>query len=242
MTGILEVEKVTKTFSHFVAIKGISLTLEDNEILALIGPNGSGKTTFINVVSGIFEPDKGTVNLNGRDILGLRPYKIVHLGLNRTFQTPKPFNSLTVSENVKVALIYGRKKDYNDERKQVEWALEVTGLSDLSAMQASNLNTFHKKMLDLARAIVTSPKVLLVDELAAGLSTGEMSLVRKILLELRGRGISIIVVEHVMSFIQGLAERIIVMDAGEKIFEGEFEKLTTDEKVKAVYLGRRSVV
>lgn len=242
MSDILMVKEVRKSFARLVALNEISLTLGKGEILGLIGPNGSGKTTLINTVSGIFKPDKGRVEMGGRDITGLRPFKLAQMGLNRTFQTPKPFGSLTASENVRVALKYGNKHDKNMGLERVKWALELSGLSKMENTPAGSMNTFHKKMLDLSRAMVTDPKVLLVDELAAGLSIREMNEVQKLLLNIRDMGISIIVVEHVMSFIRNLAERVIVMNAGEKIFEGKFEKAAADEKVKEVYLGRRSPV
>ena len=239
---ILGIEGVRKSFTHLVALKDISLTLGRGEILGLIGPNGSGKTTLINTVSGIFKPDKGKIRMEGKDITGIKPFELVHFGLNRTFQTPKPFNSMTASENVRVALRYGNKDESEKEADRARWALELSGLVGMEHSLAGSMNTFHKKMLDLSRAMVTGPKILLVDELAAGLSIKEMNEVKKLLLSIRDMGVSLIVVEHGMSFIQWLAERVIVMNAGEKIFEGRFEKAAVDEKVKEVYLGRRSVV
>ncbi len=242
MDEMLVVEGVRKTFSHLVALKDISLTLGKGEILGLIGPNGSGKTTLINTVSGIFKPDNGKIIMEGKEITGMKPFELAHIGLNRTFQTPKPFNSMSVSENVRVALRYGNKNSRTKGSEQVELALTLSGLLGMENTLAASLNTFHKKMLDLSRAMVTGPKVLLVDELAAGLSTKEMNEVKKLLLDISDKGVSLIVVEHVMPFIKGLAKRVIVMNAGEKIFEGKFEKAADDDKVKEVYLGRRSVV
>lgn len=234
------VENVSKSFAHLRALKGISLELNEGEILGLIGPNGSGKTTLINVISGIFRPDSGKITFQGKDISALRPYRIAHLGINRTYQTPRPFNSLTVEENIRVALVYGKGSRDTSENENLNRILSITKLEAMRGEAASSLNTFHKKMLDFARALATSPKIILVDELAAGLNPDEMEEVSNLLTRLKDMGTSLIVVEHVMSFIRHLSERVIVMDAGDKIFEGDFEDAANDEKVKEVYLGRRS--
>ncbi len=234
------VDKISKSFGHLKALNGVTLELSEGEILGLIGPNGSGKTTLINVISGIFNPDSGTVNMEGKKISGLRSYKIARLGINRTYQTPRPFSSLTVEENLRVSMVFGHRRGESPSAAHIERVLEMLGLSEHRKEVAASLNTFHKKMLDLARAMVTSPKILLVDELAAGLNPDELNQVSELLKSIREGGTSLIVVEHVMSFIRTVSERLIVMDAGEKIFEGDYGGAVKDEHVKEVYLGRRS--
>ena len=222
-----------------MAVKNISLELSQGEILGLIGPNGSGKTTLINLVSGIFRPDSGSIHLEDHIISGLKTHEIAKLGINRTFQTPKPFGSLTVEENIRVAMVYCHRKGDSPHMDQMEITLEMLGLTPHRKEVASSLNTFNRKMLDLARALVTSPKVLLVDELAAGINPDELHQVSDLLKRIRETGTSLIVVEHVMSFIKTVSERIIVMDAGEKILEGKYEDVVKNQHVKEVYLGRK---
>jgi len=245
MSLVLDVSNVTKRFSQLTALDHVSIQLNEGEILGLIGPNGSGKTTLINVVSGIIRPDSGKIKLNDMDITGIMPHRICHFGLNRTFQTPRPFPSLTVEENVLLALVYGNrralKKDDLSRKDNVERVLKLTGLFELRAKPAHSLNTFEKKMLDLSRALVTEPRVLLVDELAAGLNPDELKWVKYLLESIQGSGVSMVVVEHIMSFIKDVAGRVIVMDAGKKIYEGDFAGAAKDETVREVYLGTKSV-
>lgn len=243
MSGtVLRIEAVSKSFDRLKALNGMSLELSDGEILGLIGPNGSGKTTLINVVSGIFKPDQGKITMDSTNIAGLRPYKIAHLGLNRTYQTPRSFNSLTVRENLRVAMVYGTVKSAQSKKVRLDDIITMCKLGTISHEKASSLNSFHKKMLDLARALITVPRILLIDELAAGLNPEEMKEVGELLVEIRENGTSLIVVEHVMSFIKNLSNRVIVMDIGTKIYEGDFRGAANDQKVKEVYLGRKRTV
>lgn len=234
------VSGVAKSFAHLKALNGVSLDLSEGEILGLIGPNGSGKTTLINVISGIFKPDEGKIMFRGKDIGGMKPHRIAHIGINRTYQTPRTFNSLTVEENVRIAAVYGNRGQSADVKKIIEETLTTTNLESMRHEYASSLNTFHRKLLDLARALATSPRLILVDELAAGLNPDEMKDVGELLTRLRDGGISMVVVEHIMAFIKTISERVVVMDAGEKIFEGDFTSAAADERVKEVYLGRRN--
>jgi len=245
VAAALEVTNVTKRFGQLTAIDKMSLQLDNGEILGLIGPNGSGKTTLINIVSGVIKPDSGTIRLNGLNVTGMMPHRICHLGLNRTFQTPRPFSSLTVEENVHLAQRFGSRNastpGNSDREEKIDHVLELTGLLELRKKPAHSLNTFEKKMLDLARALSTGPRVLLVDELAAGLNPDELKWVKDILESVRKSGVSLVVVEHIMSFIRDVAGRVIVMDAGRKIYEGDFGGAAQNETVKEVYLGTRSV-
>jgi len=236
---ILSIRNLTKTFSQFVAIDDLSIDLKDGEILGLIGPNGSGKTTLINVISGIMKPDKGSIELMGKNISGFSSNKICNYGINRTFQTPRPLESLTIEENVKLALHYGNRENGKNNDSIIEEILMRTRLIGLEKRFPNTLNAFQRKMLDLSRALATRPKVILVDELAAGLNQDELKYVGELLKGLLENGISIVVVEHIMSFIKGVAHRVVVLNAGKKVFDGGFMEATEDEYVKEVYLGKR---
>lgn len=235
---LLSVRGVTKRFGRLEALSKIDMDLEEGNTLALIGPNGSGKTTFINVVSGLLRPEHGTIMFNGTDIVGLRPYKISHMGINRTFQIPHPFRSLTVLENVEVSVRFGSKsRDYEIE-KRAEELIKFASLTEVEDHVSEELNTAQMKMLDLAKALATNPKLLLIDELAAGLNPTEMNDLAKKVNEIKERGISVLVVEHVMDFIKKITKHVIVMDAGTKVFDGDFSNAVNDEKVREIYFGR----
>lgn len=219
------------------ALSHVSLSIGSGETLGLIGPNGSGKTTLINVVSGLLYPEEGSILFNGRRIDKLSPHRRSHLGINRTFQLPHPFNGLTVSENVEISLLFGRVRNRKDLDQKAEEILKLAGLSDLSEHRAGNLNTGQKKMLDLAKALATEPKVLLIDELAAGLNASETEVVARLLDEVKKRVESMVIVEHVMNFIKRVTKDVVVLDAGRVIFSGKFEDAVKDPKVMEVYLG-----
>lgn len=215
----------------------MSLSVRPGETLGLIGPNGSGKTTLINVVSGLLYADTGSLELYGRRIDRLSPHRRSHLGINRTFQIPHPFNSLTVRENIDIALLFGRMRKRTDLEQRAEEILRLTGLSAASSLRASSLNTGQKKMLDLAKALATEPRVLLVDELAAGLNSSEAETVAALLRDVKKGVDAMIVVEHVMSFINKVTDHVLVLDAGKIIFEGKFSDAVNDSRVREVYLG-----
>lgn len=222
-----------KRFGALHALDGLSFHVAPGEILGLVGPNGSGKTTAINAISGIFKPDAGQVRLAGRRIEGLASHRIVHLGINRTFQVPKCFLSLTVRQNVEVALAYGRPS----AARSVEELLGEVELLPHADRPAAELNSAQQKLLDLARALATAPRLLLVDELAAGLNPAEMERVAAKLKALARSGMALLVVEHLMSFIDAITDRVIVMNAGREIFEGALTEAVRDDKVVEVYLG-----
>jgi branched-chain amino acid transport system ATP-binding protein len=231
---LLVVDKLVKRFGGFRALDGVSFHLRAGEILGLVGPNGSGKTTCINVISGILRADAGEVRLGGENVSRLPPHRLVHLGVNRTFQVPKPFLSMTVRQNVQLAASYGAgSRDDAD----VERVLSVLDLGPIGARRAADLNSAQQKMLDLARALATRPKLLLVDELAAGLNPVELERVARTLKELALSGIGLLVVEHLMGFIDRITDRVIVMNAGKEIFEGVLTAAAQDAKVVEVFLG-----
>jgi branched-chain amino acid transport system ATP-binding protein len=230
---LLSVEGLVKQFGGFRALDGLSFTMRPGEILGLVGPNGSGKTTCINVISGLYRPDAGAIRLNGRPIAGLPSHRLVHVGINRTFQVPRPFLTLTVRENVEIAITYGRNRGARDADTLLT-ALDLIAFAD---QPASELNSAHQKMLDLARALATGPQLLLVDELAAGLNPAELEQIAARLKELARSGIAFLVVEHLMGFIDQITDRIIVMNAGKEIFEGRLTEAAKNAQVVEVFLG-----
>jgi branched-chain amino acid transport system ATP-binding protein len=231
---LLTVDALVKRFGGFRALDGLSFDLKPGEILGLVGPNGSGKTTCINVISGLYAPDGGKVWLEDRAIGGLPSHRLVHLGINRTFQVPKPFLTLTVRENVEVANAYGRNPD---GWVDVDELLASLDLKPLAERRAGELNSAQQKMLDLARALATGPRLLLIDELAAGLNPAELGRVAERLKELAKKGIALLVVEHLMGFIDQITDRVIVMNAGKEIFEGIMADAVYDKRVVEVFLG-----
>jgi branched-chain amino acid transport system ATP-binding protein len=231
---LLSVDGLTKRFGGFRALDGLSFTMRSGEILGLVGPNGSGKTTCINVISGLYRPDAGTIQFNGRAIDGLPSYRLVHAGINRTFQVPRPFLTLTVRENVEIAFAYGRNRRSARDAETLLGSLDLMTFAD---QPAGELNSAQQKMLDLARALATGPELLLIDELAAGLNPVELDQVAIRLKELARSGIALLVVEHLMGFIDQITDRIIVMNAGKEIFEGRLIEASKNAQVVEVFLG-----
>jgi len=231
---LLAVEGLVKRFGGFRALDALSFNVGAGEILGLVGPNGSGKTTCINVISGLYRPDGGAIHFAGRSIAGLPAHRLVHAGINRTFQVPRPFLTLTARENVEIAIAYGGSGRRPGDAEALLAALDLAAFAD---QPAAELNSAHQKMLDLARALATDPRLLLVDELAAGLNPAELERVALKLKELARSGIALLVVEHLMGFIDQITDRIIVMNAGREIFEGRLAEASRDPQVVEVFLG-----
>jgi branched-chain amino acid transport system ATP-binding protein len=231
---ILNIAGLVKRFGGFHALDGLSFHATAGEILGLVGPNGSGKTTSINVISGLYAPDGGSVRLDGTSIGGIASHRLVHLGVNRTFQIPKPFLALTVRENVAVALAYGRAQV---APPAAEALIEEYRLTEVADRPASELNNAQQKMLDLVRALATRPRLLLLDELAAGLNPTELDWISGRIKALAETGMAIIVVEHLMGFIEQITDRVIVMNAGKEIFEGKLAVAVKVPQVIEVFLG-----
>jgi len=232
-TPILNVSKLTKRFGGFYALDGLSFHVASGEILGLVGPNGSGKTTAINVISGLYAPDGGEIVLDGALIGAVASHKLVHRGVNRTFQIPKPFLSLTVRQNVEVALAYGGAA----EAPSMADLLDEYRLAEVADRPAADLNNAQQKMLDLVRALATRPRLLLLDELAAGLNPAELDWIAGRIKALAATGMAIIVVEHLMGFIEQITDRVIVMNAGKEIFEGKLAVAVKVPQVIEVFLG-----
>ena len=237
-TALLTVDGLVKRFGGFLALDGLSFSVKAGEILGLVGPNGSGKTTCINVISGLYRPDDGAIYFEGRSIGGLPSHRLAHAGINRTFQVPRPFLTLTARENVEIAIAYGGSGRRPGDTEALLAALDLAAFAD---QPAAELNSAHQKMLDLARALATGPRLLLVDELAAGLNPAELERVAEKLKDLARSGITLLVVEHLMGFIDQITDRIIVMNAGKEIFEGRLADAAKDAQVVEVFLGDEHV-
>src|SRR5579871_4198707 len=231
---ILGVSRLVKRFGGFYALDGLNFHVSAGEILGLVGPNGSGKTTAINVISGLYAPDDGEVVLEGAAIGGVASHKLVHRGINRTFQVPKPFLSLTVRQNIEVALAYGRAAVVP---AALDNLLGEYRLGEVADRPAADLNSAQQKMLDLVRALATRPRLLLLDELAAGLNPAELDWIAGRIQALAADGMAILVVEHLMGFIEHITDRVIVLNAGKEIFEGKLAAAVREPQVIEVFLG-----
>jgi branched-chain amino acid transport system ATP-binding protein len=240
MVVLIEGKGVTKSFGGLRAVKGVDFHIGEGEIIGLIGPNGAGKTTLFNLVSGVFHPDSGTLSFNGRDITLLKPFEICRLGIARTFQIVRPFLKMTCFENTFVGMIGRNEKNGSKEQRREEartW-LKFVGLGDREQTLAKDLTLIEKKRLEMARALATRPKVLLLDEVLAGLNPSEILQALELIEVIRTKlKMTVFWIEHVMGAIMKASDRIIVLDQGEKIKEGKPEEIVSDPRVIEAYLG-----
>jgi branched-chain amino acid transport system ATP-binding protein len=236
---ILKVQNLEMDFGGLRALADVNFALEEGCILGLIGPNGSGKTTLFNVITGFLKPTSGKVIFGGEDITGHAPYKACKAGIARTFQLNRTFGSMTVLDNVAISLMNGREplNSMKQARAEAEAILGRTGLAGKRLTKSGTLGVVDRKRVELARALGARPKLLLLDEMMTGLNLKEIEDVMRLVQQIRDSGITVIVVEHVMKAVLGISDRVMVLNAGKKIFEGTPHEVTNDRQVIEAYLG-----
>ncbi|HEU4367016.1 MAG TPA: ABC transporter ATP-binding protein [Methylomirabilota bacterium] len=235
-TPLLEVTGLTKRFGGVVANRDVSFSVGPGELVGVIGPNGAGKSTLFDLITGFIRPDAGTVRIDGREATGLRPDQICRLGLGRTFQKLRPFHEMTALENVMIGAFLSTA-DVGEARAAATAALASVGLGDRLAVQARGLSTGQRKRLELARALATRPRLLLLDEVTGGVDAGAIPGLVALVRDLHARGIGLIVIEHNMRVIMEIAQRIVALQLGEVIADGPPTEITRDRRVIDAYLG-----
>lgn len=238
---LVECRSLTRTFGGVRAVVDLSLEIREGEIVGLVGPNGSGKTTLVNLLSGSLHPTSGRVLIAGRDVTTLPPHRIAHAGVARTYQIPRPFASMTVRDNVAMAVMFGRVPGRLAHARRVATEhLAVVGLEHLADAYPSALTLHQRQLLEMARALATAPKVLLLDEALAGLNPAEIDNAVAVIRRVHATGVSIVLVEHLLRVVKALATRVIVLDRGSCLADGDPETVLADPAVVAAYLGGRA--
>ena len=238
MTVLLSVQGVTKRFGGLQALTQVTFDLPEGQILGLIGPNGAGKTTLFNAINGIYPPEEGRIIFREKDVTTAKTYHHARMGMARTHQIVQPLNELTVRENVMVGACFGRENQGLGRAADIAAeVMEFVGLAVKAEQLAGNLNVAQKKRLEMARALASRPYLLLLDEVLAGLNSSEIGNMVEIIKKIRERGITIIMIEHVMKAVMNVSDRIIVLDYGQQIAEGTPEEISNNEKVIEAYLG-----
>jgi branched-chain amino acid transport system permease protein len=238
---LVECREVAKYFGGVRALDGVSLEIRAGELVGLVGPNGSGKTTLVNLLSGALRPTGGSIRVAGRDIGGLAPHRIAHVGISRTHQIPKPFESMTVRDNVAMAIMFGRQpRPLGAAREEAEACLDVVHLRHLADARPAEINLHERQLLEMARAIATKPKVLLLDEALAGLNPAEIDAAVAVVRRIHATGITIVIVEHLLRVVNQLATRVVVLNQGTLLADGDPRTVMSDPDVIRAYLGRHA--
>jgi branched-chain amino acid transport system ATP-binding protein len=239
---ILEGKSIIQRFAGLIAVNNVDFHVDANEILGLIGPNGAGKTTLINVVAGVCAPSQGDIRFKGQSIAGMKPFRISRLGISRTFQIVKPFPGMTVKENAAVGAMFGaggKNKSAKEAMAKAEDVLEFVGLANQMDKHADQLNVPSRKRLEMAKALAMEPDLVLFDEVMAGLNFSEIDQAVELIRKINEKGITILIIEHVMRAIKSVCDRIFVLHHGEKIADGPVAQVLNNENVIRAYLGKR---
>lgn len=238
--SLLGISDVSKRFGGVVALDGVSMEIEEGEILGLVGPNGSGKSTLINVLSGFYPADRGTITFAGEQATDLPAHQLAALGIARTFQIPRPFDTMTTRENIAVSYMFGHSRHSLEGARDAaqEW-LDFTGLGGVADVGIGELTLHQLKFLELARALATEPSLLLLDEVLAGLNPSEMNESVEMIRRIHSQGITILIVEHVVRAVTALSDRLVVLNHGAVIAEGDPESVMANPAVITAYLGER---
>ncbi|MFI5273637.1 MAG: ABC transporter ATP-binding protein [Ktedonobacterales bacterium] len=238
---MLELTDVTKRFGGLPAVDGLSFRVRTNEVLGIIGPNGAGKSTLIGLIAGALTPTSGTVTYEGRDIVRLAPHQRAHSGIARTFQVTQPFAGLDVRENVVVGAFFGRRERLSRVQalRTADEVLARVHLAHKARLKGDQLTVADRKRLEMARALATNPRLLLLDEVMSGLNSSESEQAVALIREINRSGVTVLVVEHIMKAIKGVSDRILVMHQGRKIAEDVPDKVLSDQRVIEAYLGER---
>jgi branched-chain amino acid transport system ATP-binding protein len=238
LPALVEVHDVSKSFGSVAAVRGVSLTLHEGEALGIVGPNGAGKTTVLNLIGGTLKPDRGRIVFDGRDITRLPSHHHCRVGIGRTFQVPRPFGGLTAYENVLVAYTYGTSAGRARAESTCMQVLERVRLADKANAVASSLTLLERKRLEIARAVATNPRVLLLDEVAGGLTEPEVNALVATITDLREQGIAIVWIEHVVHALLSVVDRMLALAEGRNLIEGEPREVMASPVLRDVYLGR----
>lgn len=238
--SLLEIKALSKSFGGLMALFNLDFEVDEKEIVGLIGPNGSGKTTLFNAIMGSFKCDQGSILFRSQDITGLKPYQVCEKGIARTFQLTKPFNRMSCLENVMVGRSFGKDPAHGikEAKREAGDILKFVGLEEKQQIPASALNLIERKRLELARALATRPQLLLLDEIMGGLNPTEIKVAVELIRQINRSGVTMVIVEHVMKALLGISERVVVLDAGEKIAEGPPKEIVQNQDVIKAYFGK----